>query len=437
MKQWYEPYGTEVVPEQERQGGFLAPFLIMVNYFINPGTIITAAMGVAGGLSVPIVILVQLTGVMLGILVFLVMARIGVDYGLTGQMACRAALGIRGGKWLTSPLRVCCSVYWFAFQTQAGSLALLAVLQQAFAVNPPFWLIAFVFAGLQVLVSVLGYRLLQGLFFWAFPLKIVCLLILVLAVFNPQSAVTATAFSLPENTGQWLLIMTWFNAIFGGMLTMVTDAADFTRYTRTREALWQGGLCGAVLGVFIAAGFGAGIMAVLGGTVDELFSRLLLNAPGLLTVLALLLLMVMDNWTINVINLYSGGISLSHTFETLGRGRCTILVSVLAVGLSCCSGVVSSYLFLAEQAGILFASITGVLLMDFIGRKWLLEVPALYQKGNCYWYQQGFNVRAWGIIVLATGLGYQMPAHWPAPVLVIITGAVLYRLWAGRFIANS
>lgn len=431
MKQWYEPYGTEVIPESERKDGAITPFLIMVNYFINPGTIITAAMGVAGGLSVPLVVAVQLFGVLLGMLVFLVMARIGVDYGLTGQMACRATLGVRGGQWLTSPLRACCSIYWFAFQTQAGSLALAAILRQSFSVDCPLWLIALVFAGLQVLVSVLGYRLLQKLFFWAFPLKMLCLLILCTGVIYPQSSSISV---FPENTEQWLLVMTWFNAIFGGMLTMVTDAADFTRYTRTRRALWQGGISGAVFGVMVAAGFGAGIMAVLGGTVGELFSRLLQQAPGVITVAALLLLMVLDNWTINVINLYSGGISLSHTFESLGRGYCTALVSVLAVVLSCFSGVISHYLYLAEGAGILFAAITGVLLMDFVCRRWQLDVPALYQKGSCYWYQYGFNSRILLIIILVTGMGYRLPQHWPAPVFVIIIGAVLYRLTSGVMI---
>ncbi len=72
----------------------------MINYLINPGTIFSAAMGVAGGLSFMTVVLVQLSAVMLSMVAFLVMARIGVDYGLTGQMACRAALGVRGGRWL-------------------------------------------------------------------------------------------------------------------------------------------------------------------------------------------------------------------------------------------------------------------------------------------------------------------------------------------------
>ena len=434
MKQWYEPYGTEMVPECERQEGVIAPFLIMVNYFINPGTIITAAMGVAGGLSVPLVVTVQLSGVLLGILVFLVMARIGVDYGLTGQMACRATLGIRGGQWLTSPLRACCSIYWFAFQTQAGSLALVAILRQSLGIECHLWSIGLVFAGLQVLVSVLGYRLLQRLFLWAFPLKMLCLLILALAVFYPQSSSAVSTAFFPEHAEQWLLVMTWFNAIFGGMLTMVTDAADFTRYTQTRTALWQGGISGALLGVLVAASFGAGLMAVLGGTVDELFLRLLQQTPGFITVIALLLLMVLDNWTINVINLYSGGISLSHTFESLGRGYCTALVSLLAVILSCFSSVISHYLYLAEGAGILFAAITGVLLMDFTSRRWWLDVPALYQKGDCYWYQYGFNAQALLIITLVAYLGHHLPRHWPAPVLVIIVGAALYRLTSAGII---
>ena len=435
MNRWYESYGTEAVPLSQRQGGVMAPFLIMVNFFINPGTIITAAMGIAAGLSVLSVIAVQFTGVLLGMIAFLVMARMGVDYGLTGQMACRAALGIRGGKWLTSPLRACCSIYWFAFQTQVGSLALAAVLQQHFGITIPLMQIALLFALAQVLVAVVGYRFLQGLFVWAFPLKMLCLAILVNALIGSEPAglvgFTET-FELSESNKQWLQIMGWFNAIFGGMLTMITDAADFTRYTSSRKALWIGGLSGSAVGVLVAAGFGAGAMVIIGGNVDQLFHGLLSRSPSITVATALIVLMILDNWTINVINLYSGGISLCHTFEKLGRGRCTLLVSLFAVGLSCFPGVIQHYLYLAEGVGILFAGIAGVLLMDYWLRNWQLNVPALYEGAqmslgvNPYWYQGGFNTKAWGVIMMVVALGYSLPQSLPAPVLVIILGATCY-----------
>ena len=131
-------------------------------------------------------------------------------------------------------------------------------------------------------------------------------------------------------------------------------------------------------------------------------------------VLAILTLIVMDNWTINVINLYTGGLSLSHTLEPVSRFTCTLLVSIPAVWLSGMPEVIHNYLQILEKAGVVFAAIAGVLLVDYSMRRWQLNVEALYQKGGEYWYQHGFRMISLVVIAVSSLVGFSIPDSWPA-----------------------
>ena len=423
-----ESRGTRPVPVNERNAGFYDAFVIMINYLVNPASIITAAMCVAAGLSFLTVLVVQTLAVMLAMLALLVMARVGVDHGLTGQMACRMALGVRGGRWLTSPLRALCSIYWFAFQTLAGSLAIQAILNTWLGWHVTLISVSLLFALLQVLVASIGYHCLKGLFAWALPLKLLSMLVIVVLLW-PFSQTPEIHWQHFEIESHWLLVIAWFNAIFGGMLTMITDAADMTRYINNRRVLWGGVLSGSLAGIVLGAGFGAWIMTVVGGDdASQLFQAMLTTTPGGAMALAILVLIVMDNWTINVINLYTGGLSLCHTLEPLSRFRCTLLVSVPAVLLSCFPEVIYHYLTIMERAGLLFAAIAGVLMMDYACRRWQIIIPALYSVNGPYWYQHGFSLRALILILLTPVVAVSMPPSWPAPVIVLLLAGSSYRL---------
>lgn len=424
FKPQVEVYGTQPVPASLRQSGCYDLFVIMTNFLVNPGTIYTAAAGVAGGLSFLTVVVTQALSLLVAMVALLVMARMGVDYGLTGQMACRAALGVRGGRWLTSPLRAICSVYWFAFQTLAGSMALTAVLSEWMTIELPLTTVALGFALLQVIVAVVGYHWLQGLFARALPIKMICLLIIVVLLWD-QPTVRDNWFSLPVGR-DWLLVMVWFNAIVGSMLTIITDSADLMRYADSRRSLWTGALSGSLCGIVLGAGLGAWLMMVVGGDVDQMYHSVLAREPGLLMVAAILLLIVMDSWTINVINLYTGGLCLAHTLEPVSRVLCTILASIPAIWLSGTPVVIDNYLQILEKAGVIFAAIAGVLLVDYSSRRWQLNVAALYQPRGEYWYQNGFRIVALMIIALASVAGFYFPAGWPLPVTVLMISAALY-----------
>ena len=421
-----EVYGTQPVPANLRQSGSYDLFVIMANFLVNPASIYSAALGVAGGLSFITVVTTQAVALVVAMVVLLVMARMGVDYGLTGQMACRTALGVRGGRWLTSPLRAVCSVYWFAFQTLVSSLALTAILSEYFGIILPLTTVALLFAVLQVTVALVGYRWLQGVFGRALPLKILCLITIIVLLWK-QPAASNNWFRLPADN-DWLLVMLWFNAVVGSMLTNVTDSADLVRYVKNRRCLWLGAMSGALCGVILGAGLGAWLMMVVGGSADDLYHNVLRAESSLLMVAAIVVLIVMDNWTINIINLYTGGLSLSHTLEPISRFTCTLLVSLPAIWLSGMSEMIHSYLQTMEKAGVVFAAIAGVLLVDYFCRRWQLNVEALYRVDGEYWYQYGFRISSLIIIVLTSLAGFSVPDSWPLPIIVLLISAGCYRL---------
>ena len=63
-------------------------------------------------------------------------AEVGVDYGLTGQVAARATLGFWGVPLLSSPYRVVAATYWFAAQAIAAAYAIQAIVE-AMGGGPP------------------------------------------------------------------------------------------------------------------------------------------------------------------------------------------------------------------------------------------------------------------------------------------------------------
>jgi cytosine/uracil/thiamine/allantoin permease len=92
---------------------------------------------VAAGLSFQAALAAGFFGTIVALVFYLIMATLGVDYGIPGQVATRAVYGLRGAKLIPSLLRTLVSVYWFAFQTLVGASAIVAVLAKITGVTYP------------------------------------------------------------------------------------------------------------------------------------------------------------------------------------------------------------------------------------------------------------------------------------------------------------
>ena len=427
-----EQFGIEPIPERLKTVKWYDLFFIVVNFLINPGTILISGLAVASGLSFQEAVVSQVCGVIVAFSAYIVMATVGVDYGVPGQVATRMAYGLRGAKWVPSLLRTAASVYWFAFQTVAGSMAVVAVLDKWLGGQHSLIWVSLVFAVLQVVVALVGYESLKVLSRFAFPLKMVVFAYLFVLFawhggpdFAPDRVLAYAGAPGPH----WLLFATWLNGAAAAWLTMITDASDFCRYSRTRIDMWVGTISAAVVGTLIASTLGAYAAAATLGQTANPFEVVAALSTSWFTLLLVFVVIAFDNWTINVLNLYTGGLSLSNIAERLGRFWTTLIISVFGVALSAVPDVVNGYTGYMSVLGNIFSPIAGVLIADYVFlKRTQVDVVALFERGGAYWYWRGFGLVAIGW----TALGFVVymafvPVTWiPTAVTVIVTGIGYY-----------
>jgi nucleobase:cation symporter-1, NCS1 family len=158
-----------------------------------------------------------------------------------------------------------------------------------------------------------------------------------------------------------------------------------------------------LLGATFACTLGAYGAAATSGKIASVFdvaSGLTASWPAYL---AFLIVIGLDNWTINVLNLYTGGLSLSNIFDKLGRFWTTLVISILGVALSAVPDVVKSYTSYAGLLGNVFSPIGGVLIADYlVMKRSRIDLVALFERGGIYWYWRGFNP----IAIAWTALGF-------------------------------
>ena len=424
-----EQFGIEPVPPELKTVRWHDIFAIIFGFALNPGSMLVGGMAVVSGLSFWGAIGAITSGILLATIAYTITATVGVDYGLPGQVSMRMVYGLRGAKWVPSFLRTIASTYWFAYQTVAGSLAVVAILDRWTGTPHSLVAVSVTFAVLQAIVAIIGYDSLKHLSRIALPFKIL-ILSFVLFLLGSHSDPNFSPAGVFNYAGKpeagWLLFVTWMNVVAAGSLTMVTDSADFCRYTRSRADMWWGTLMGKVGGGAFAACLGAyGAAATLGKT-----ANVFEVASGLTTshfiLLLFLVVIALDNWTINVLNLYTGGLSLSNMFERLGRFWTTLIISILGIILSAIPDVASGYTTYVGILGNVFSPIAGVLIADYLfvkgGR---IDLVALFEAKGSYWYWKGVNP----VAVIWTALGFLaymfvIPAEWiRVAVTVAATGA--------------
>lgn len=401
-----EQFGIEPIPEDRKTVGGLDIFSILLGLALNPGSILVGGLAVVSGLSFLGAVSAIAIGTAIAVAAYTIMATVGVDYGLPGQVGTRMAYGLRGAKWIPSLIRTFASIYWFAFQTVAGSLALIAVLERWTSHHYSLVTVSLLFALLQALVAIVGYDSLKQLSRAALPLKIGILLfaLMVMATHSDPHFAPASVLSYPgSDKASWVLFVTWLNVTAANSLTMVTDSADFCRYTRGRFDMWWGTIAGKWGGAVFSAVLGAYAAAATEGHVANMFQVVAGLTSGWLPLLLLIVVIALDNWTINVLNLYTGGLSLSNIFEGLGRFWSTLIISVLGVALSVFPDVVNGYTSYVGMLGNLFSPIAGILIADYLFVKRMrIDVVALFEAHGPYRYWHGFNL----IAVLWTVIGF-------------------------------
>jgi nucleobase:cation symporter-1, NCS1 family len=422
-----EGFAIEPIPDALKTVRWPDLFLLVSNFLINPSTILIGGLAVASGLSFWATIVASTLGILIAFSAYVVMATVGVDYGITGQVACRMVFGIRGAKWLPSIMRTIASAYWFAMQTIVGATVMVAIGHQWLGGNYSVVRTGLVLASLQVILALVGYNWLRLISRFSLPVKVagIAYLFWVLAHGAGPSYRPSAVFHFQSRTGwAYLLAAVWLNSLVAAWLTMITDAADFCRYTRSRKDMWWGTMLAGGLATAGSVSLGAYGAAASLGRQPNPFALAASLDPHWLTLLILLIVIALDETTINVMNLYTGGLSLSNLLEGPGRFWNTLFVGVVSTGLSALPVLLDRLVPLTTALGNLFAPLAGVLLFHYLFiERMRINVAALFDPKGIYHYWHGVNVIAVLWCFLGGGIYYLLPvAALPAVIVPLITG---------------
>jgi NCS1 family nucleobase:cation symporter-1 len=423
-----EGFAIEPIPDALKTVRWPDLFLLVSNFLVNPSTILIGGLAVASGLSFWAAILCSTLGIVIAFSAYIIMATVGVDYGITGQVACRMVFGIRGAKWLPSVMRTIASAYWFAMQTIVGANVIVAIRHQWTGGNYSVVRTGLVMAGAQVILALVGYNWMKLISRFSLPVKVAGILYLFWVLeHGPGASYRASAaLHFQSHTGwHYLLGAVWLNSMTAAWLTMITDAADFCRYTRSRKDMWWGTMLAGLLASGFSVSLGAYGAAASLGRQPNPFSLAAMVDPHWVTLLILLIVIALDESTINVMNLYTGGLSLSNLFEGPGRFWNTLFVGIVSTGLSALPVLLDRLVPLTTVLGNLFAPLAGVLLFHYLFVEHMrIDVPALFDPHGRYHYWHGVNVTAVAWCFLGGGIYYLLPvAVLPAVIVPLITGS--------------
>lgn len=426
-----EQYGIEQVPEKDRTVKWYDIFFMVINFLMNPGMILIGGVAVASGLSFWAAIASVVLGIVVAFGAYLVMATIGVDYGVSGAVATRTVYGLKGSKYAVSLFRALTAIYWFSIQTIVGAAAIVVVINKLFHTEVSVVTVSLIFAVFQIVVATFGYNWLKFLSRVAMPVKLIGLVFicyLFMTYDDPNYAVTKV-FGYEGTVGWgWGVFIVSLNSVTAIWLSMTTDAADFCRYSRTRVDMWIGTMAAACIGTFTSAFLGAYSAAATLGSVPNGLEGAANIANSGIALFIILLVVVLDNWTINVLNIYTGSLSVVNMIPRLGRFWATLLVSFIGVGMSIFPGMLDKLQETMTISGIFYAPLAAVVITDYVFvKKGKLVVDQLFDEKGIYQYSNGWNIPAiiWTIIGFAI-YQYTPPEYFQSAVCLILTGIGYY-----------
>jgi NCS1 nucleoside transporter family len=425
-----EEYGVEPIPVELRTGGWRDLFAINFTFFLNPVMYVLGALAVAaGGLPLPWAVAAMVLGQALAFSLLVPIARVGVDYGLPGQVSLRATLGFWGARLLSSPYRVIAATYWFAAQALVSAYGLQAIVEAMSGHRLRLVPIALALAFVHVALAALGFDVMRYVLRVVLPLSLALtgvLLTLYFATDDPLFAVDRVLRS-PEQQFTWVGFATYVTVMCGSSLTLVTNIPDMCRYTKCRRdmsiALFGSALTTAAITTFVG-----GYAAAATGERNPFVAAAGLTNADVVLVLVLVAIVV-QSLAANVTNVYTAGLSLVNTLPRLNRFRSSILVGAAAIVVSGFPSFVDHAQKWIVHLGNVAAPLTGVILADYlVVRRSRVDVAALYESDGRYRYVRGINIAAVTAVAVAVCAYYAVPHDWVKVAWGVGVGAAAYMI---------
>ena len=306
-----ERRSIDPVPDDERHGHPRSLFALWFASNMQITSAVTGALTVLVGLHPLWALAAVVLGNGLGAVPMALHAAQGPKLGIPQMIQSRAQFGVYGAV-LPLVLVVVMYVGYFASGSVLGGQALAQI------THVPTDLSVFGYAALSALIAIVGYRLIHRFGWLASAVSVVVFVYLtarLLTTHDFGALLAAPRFDAPAFVLALSLTASW-------QLTFGPYVADTSRYlpvsTSVRATFWWT-YGGTVLGASWAMSFGALAYAAAGPAFKGNEVAYVVGLGGEALVLPLLLAIALGKFTINVLNIYGGYMTVATTMTAFTR----------------------------------------------------------------------------------------------------------------------
>ncbi|SHH11277.1 purine-cytosine permease family protein [Streptoalloteichus hindustanus] len=400
-----ERRSIDPVPESERHGHPSSLFSLWFAANMQITSAVTGALTVVVGLHPLWAIVAVVLGNAAGGVPMALHAAQGPRLGVPQMIQSRAQFGVFGAA-LPLVLVVLMYLGFFASGSVLGGQAVAGVTRL------PVDLSIVLYAGLSALIAIVGYRLIHRFGWVASALSVVVFVYLSVRLVTTRdvgAVLAAPHLDFPAFLLAVSLTASW-------QLTFGPYVADTSRYlpssTSVRAAFWWT-YGGTVLGAGWAMSFGALAYAVAGSAFKGNEVAYIVGLGPEALVVPLLLAVALGKFTVNVLNIYGGSMSVATTLTAFTRraalsrpARISYIVFVAVLGCAVAilgrGDFLRNFVLFLEFLLYFLTPWSAINLVDFYAvRKERYDFAAIYDPDGVYgrWCVPALAAYALGVLV--------------------------------------
>jgi len=355
-------------------------------------------------------------------------ARLGAVTRCSTALIAKNTFGRHGASCI-SLILVMGMTGWWGVQTEMFANAVVNLAERLFHLHLPRDIMIAVGGGAMITTAALGIRAIGRLSYVAVPLLLLGLVYALTSLCEPGS-ISALMQYQPGNSA--LTFGAAAATVAGGFIVGASMNPDYSRFAiNKRHALGYAISDYAI--VYPVLLIACGIIGIMFRTNDIMIH---LVPPGFSWIV--FLMMMFATWAANDCNLYSSSLSLTVVLPKMQRSHLAIAAGVVGIFLAEFHVAEHMIAFLT-LLGILIAPISGVFVIDAIGRKLPITTEELAQlpdwrRGQLFAWFCGATIGLIATPKVAMGLGLIQLTTMPTLDSVLAAGIVMFAI---RFAKRS
>jgi purine-cytosine permease-like protein len=411
-----EVHGVDYIPHADRKSeprqlawAFFGPQFGLGNMFFGSLVIVF-------GLGWWSAVTAIFVGVLLGSLIFAGMALMAPKSGTNNATTSSAFFGI-SGRYLGSALSILIALGFTAILVWTSGQTIMVVFDRIFGTgtgNTQLSIAMAVVALAAFAIAIYGHDTIASMFkFISISSLVVCLLSVVVLA-DKFHAVHGGPYALGKFWATWALAVVVTASLPISWGPFVGDYGRYIRPERSSRSLAGWAFLGMFGGCLISLLIGAYVTTTFSDPTTLLATGYPTVAPLWLAVLLMITAGGLSNIESATMSIYNAGIDLQAIFWRFSRTQLTFAISVIAlvvsyvalIGYDAISSVEAFVtLILAFVTPWLVIMVVGHLMRR--GRYHTLDLQAFRVPGEkgAYWFNGGFNPRAWIAWIAGSGVG--------------------------------